>query len=298
MISVIIPTKNRSEELQRAILSVINQTHQDFEIFVVDDHSEENILEVVESFNDSRIIYLKSHKTPSNANVCRNIGMQNASGEYVAMLDSDDEWLQEHLELGLKEIERRNLDGVFGGFILDDGVSQKKIWSRQRKENEKMVNYLLSDGVAVTPSHIYKTKCCKSIEWDENLLRHQDYDFSVKFAGMFNFQNSQNITCIVHWVKNNRRKHDFKSNQIFIERNKADILPIIYNKYHRDMYLHIQNSNEKMYSEFENHYLKHSLHYFGFISLSDFITVKGNSKNVFSKFLLRIEFAIRTIIKA
>ena len=157
MISVIIPTKNRSKELKRAIFSVLKQTHQEFEILVVDDHSEENILEVVQSFKDSRITYLKSNKTPSNANVCRNIGIQNATGEFVAMLDSDDEWLPEHLVLSLKEIQNRNLDGVFGGFILDDGVSKKKIWSRERKENEKMVNYLLSDGVAVTPSHIYKT---------------------------------------------------------------------------------------------------------------------------------------------
>ncbi len=62
-VSVIIPTYNRANLVSRAIKSVLNQTYQDFEIIVVDDCSEDNTEEIVKSFNDSRIRYIKHKKT-------------------------------------------------------------------------------------------------------------------------------------------------------------------------------------------------------------------------------------------
>ena len=98
VVSVIIRTYNRALLLQKAILSVLNQTFQDFEIIVVNNYSTDNTIEVVRSFNDERIriinirnkgIIAKSH----------NVGLKESHGDYIAFLDDDDLWCPEKLEI-------------------------------------------------------------------------------------------------------------------------------------------------------------------------------------------------------
>ena len=95
-VSVIIPVFNRSRVIGRAIQSVLNQTHSDLELIVVDDCSEDDTRKVVNSYEDQRIrlIPLKQNR---GAPHCRNLGAKNANGEFLAFLDSDDEWLRDKL---------------------------------------------------------------------------------------------------------------------------------------------------------------------------------------------------------
>ena len=95
-VSVVIPTHNRAGFLQAAIQSVLNQTFQDFEIIVVDDASEDQTTEIVRSFSDPRIRYMR-HESNKGQGASRNDGIRQASGEYIALLDDDDEWLPEKL---------------------------------------------------------------------------------------------------------------------------------------------------------------------------------------------------------
>ncbi|HZQ39551.1 MAG TPA: glycosyltransferase family A protein, partial [Rhizomicrobium sp.] len=94
--SVVIPVFNRAEPLRRAIESVRAQTFQDFEIVVVDDGSTDNPRAVVESFADDRIHYWRQPNAGGGA--ARNRGIDEARGELVAFLDSDDVFLPHHLE--------------------------------------------------------------------------------------------------------------------------------------------------------------------------------------------------------
>ena len=91
MVSVIIPTFNRAHLIGRAIKSVLNQTYQDFEIIVIDDGSTDNTGEIIRSFTDKRIKYIKKYKKNKGISVARNIGIKVARGKYIALLDSDDE---------------------------------------------------------------------------------------------------------------------------------------------------------------------------------------------------------------
>jgi glycosyltransferase involved in cell wall biosynthesis len=94
--SIVIPTYNRANLLGRALKSALGQTFRDFEIVVVDDGSRDNTFQLVKNFNDNRIQFLRH---PNNRGVCpaRNTGVDQARGEWIIFLDSDDELLPEAL---------------------------------------------------------------------------------------------------------------------------------------------------------------------------------------------------------
>ncbi len=96
-VSVLIPTFNRRETLKRAIQSVFHQSFEDFELIVIDDASTDETLDYLQSLNDSRleIVSLEKNRGVSYA---RNRGFDKARGEWIALLDSDDEWLPHRLE--------------------------------------------------------------------------------------------------------------------------------------------------------------------------------------------------------
>lgn len=293
LISVIIPVYNREFELKRAMNSVLTQTIQDFEILVIDDFSETDLKKVCEGLNDERIKYFKLDKK-GNGNVCRNYGIKKAGGKYIAMLDSDDEWLSSHLELKLKRILELNVDGVFGSAIVDNSNTRTPVLSRPFNQGEKMVNYLLSSGSAPTPTHFYKAECAKSILWNEKLLRHQDYDFSVRFANQFSFMPSLDLTCIVYWEKGTVRDKSLESQLSFMEANKATIEPDLYNHYFKNLYFQIYKT-ENISLQLKEKIKSLATHYIKFCSLNDYISVHGINKSTFYKILVRVKFVLKVL---
>jgi glycosyltransferase involved in cell wall biosynthesis len=94
--SVIIPLYNKSKYIERAINSVLKQTFDDFEVIVVDDGSTDDGPGKVEAFVDSRIVLVRQEN--SGVSSARNRGIKEARGQYIAFLDSDDEWRENKLE--------------------------------------------------------------------------------------------------------------------------------------------------------------------------------------------------------
>ena len=97
LISVVIPTFNHADFLELAISSVVEQTYQNFEIVIVDNHSNDHTIEVLDSFNDDRI---HLHKINNNGVIAasRNLGVDHSKGEWIAYLDSDDYWYPTRLQ--------------------------------------------------------------------------------------------------------------------------------------------------------------------------------------------------------
>jgi len=88
LVSIVIPLYNSRVTLHDCVESVLQQTHSNFEIILVDDGSDEIYTDIIGHFNDSRIAYYKLKHL--NANVARNYGIVKSKGKYIAMLDSDD----------------------------------------------------------------------------------------------------------------------------------------------------------------------------------------------------------------
>ncbi len=97
-VSVVIPTYNRIEYLERALASVMAQTFRDFEIIVVQNGRTRESQKVVEKFLGRGITVRYFYLPAANAVHARNLGAQQAEGEFIAFLDDDDEWFADKLE--------------------------------------------------------------------------------------------------------------------------------------------------------------------------------------------------------
>ena len=102
--SVVMPTYNRSGLLKEAVRSITDQSFEDFELLIVDDHSTDDTKNAVASFKDSRIKYIVNDRTKGGAGT-RNAGIFRAKGHWVAFLDDDDVWLPNKLELQYRKIQ-------------------------------------------------------------------------------------------------------------------------------------------------------------------------------------------------
>ena len=103
-VSVVIPTYNCLDYLPKAIGSVLKQTHQDVELIVIDDNSNDGTSTYLASIDDERIITLSTLGV--GAPQARNLGIAKATGKYIAFLDADDFWLPEKLEHQLEFHQR------------------------------------------------------------------------------------------------------------------------------------------------------------------------------------------------
>ncbi len=102
-VSIIIPTYNRSALLKRALLSCLEQTYQDFEIIVVDDGSTDDTKLMVESLSCDKIRYV--FQTNRGRSTARNKAISLAQGKYITFLDSDDEYMPNKLEIGVRALD-------------------------------------------------------------------------------------------------------------------------------------------------------------------------------------------------
>lgn len=277
-VSIVIPVYNRPAELERAIRSVLAQTFQGFEVVVVDDGSETDIRSLCDSFGDARIRYFRN-EGHTNANVARNRGIREAQGEYIAMLDSDDQFLPDHLTRRLSKIEEWSCDGIFGSAYFDYGSRLELIVSRPLREGEPMLNYLLSDGFAQTTSHFYKRNAAVAVLWDESMDRHQDFDFSVRFADRFLFLSDFEPTIVVDRRVREKRNYKYDSCIRFIDKYRDQIPSRIYNQYHFLMFLHVQ-SNTVIDRQVERHYSAQSYRYIYAVPFYRFLMVH-KTKRIF-----------------
>lgn len=182
MISVIIPTYNRSSTIKRAILSVLNQTYKDLELLIIDDCSEDNTYDIVKSINDKRVRYYKLAKN-SGACYARNYGISLAKGEYIAFQDSDDEWLPDKLEQQLKAMNEAKASVIFNKIKLSDDHG-KYIKTIPRIKTSRLVTHseLLNKSIVGTPSLMFKKECLGNTSFDINLPRLQDWDFVLNLS--------------------------------------------------------------------------------------------------------------------
>jgi len=179
-VSVIIPTYNRAYLIGKAIKSVLNQTYQDYEIIVVDDGSTDNTEEIVKSFNNFIIRYI-SHGDNRAASVARNTGIKTCQGEYIAFLDSDDEWLPEKLDQQIKVFQDASSEvgAVYSEVIYMDenGKNMNIKLHNSKKAKGYIYEDLLVRNYVSTSALLIKKECFdRAGLFDVSLNFHEDWD--------------------------------------------------------------------------------------------------------------------------
>lgn len=219
MVSVIVPTFNRGRTILRAINSILNQTYKDIEVIVVDDCSTDDTKIKIESLNNNMITYIK-HDRNKGACAARNTGIKVARGEYIAFLDSDDEWMPAKVEKQLKFLEVNNADIVFCSHISYFN-GKKAIVPEKKINSDLLYKKLLQGNFITTGSILGKTECFNQINFDLKLPRFQDWDLMINMTRKFNVQHLPEILT-VNYVQEDSITRD--------ERKGLEALKIIYSK--------------------------------------------------------------------
>lgn len=126
LVSVIMPSYNTAQYIGNSIRSVLTQTYTNWELIIVDDCSTDDTDDVVKSFSDdSRIRYIKNENR-CGAAVSRNRALKEATGKWIAFLDSDDLWLPEKLEKQIRFMNENNYIFSYTNYRKIDGDSASK----------------------------------------------------------------------------------------------------------------------------------------------------------------------------
>lgn len=177
LISIIMPVYNAEEYIDDAIQSVLSQTYSNWELILVDDCSTDNSVKIINKYLSDTRIKLLMNKVNSGPAVARNKALDNASGDYITFLDSDDFWGKYKLEKQVLFMVNNNIDFSYGNYNLynkDDGV--RKFINTARKLNYSNLlkgNQMKMSTVMLTKELISQTRFLN--------INHEDYLFFLEF---------------------------------------------------------------------------------------------------------------------
>ena len=205
LVSIITPVYNGEEFLNRSIKSVLDQTYQNWELLLIDDGSDDDSVNIIESYLLDKRIRLLKNKSNSGISATRNKGIRNSNGEYIALLDQDDEWFPEKLQ---KQVQVFNsLDNSFGLVYsnievrFDNGkITERKLNIAPKSQIDENLKLILLNNLISSPTVLLKKTVLddvglfdESIQWGGD-----DYDLWIRIAHKYKFGYIDEVLCIRH----------------------------------------------------------------------------------------------------
>lgn len=189
-VSVIIPAYNQGHYLDQAIQSVLEQTHRNLEVIVVDDGSTDDTATVAQSFADARVRYIYQENCGLSA--ARNAGLRHASGEFVSFLDSDDQFLPRKLELLLANLADHPEAGLAAGQAIPiDQAGQRIGEVFDKGMPSESAQLLLGNPLHVGSVLVRRDWQQRAGLFDESLRSYEDWDMWLRLA---------RVGCPMRWV--------------------------------------------------------------------------------------------------
>ncbi|WP_340104025.1 glycosyltransferase family 2 protein [Rhodohalobacter sp. 8-1] len=185
LVSIIIPTYNRPELLRRAIKSALDQTYPNIEVIVVDDHSDNDLEQLQKEFPT-----VSFFRNSENRGGCfsRNRGIEKSTGEFINLLDDDDELMSEKIELQVMKFDDSSVANL--GFVtahVDDVRSGKKLIKRNEVKGDIHRQLLAGYAVSGIESLLIKKDALLEIEgFDNKLQSSQEYDLMIRLSEKYN----------------------------------------------------------------------------------------------------------------
>lgn len=193
-VSVILPVYNRSATLRESMRSVLVQSYEDLELIVVDDCSTEDIKQIVDSFDDPRVVYTR-HEVNGGVSAARNTGLGLARGTYIAFQDSDDLWLPQKLEkqVALMEELGPNHGAVTHSKVLYGGAADGTYGpgkvslrpppaGRLMPGQDQVAKFLVQNRISLQNA-LFRRDCYPTMPWfDAKTRSNADWAFTVSLA--------------------------------------------------------------------------------------------------------------------
>lgn len=170
------PAYNAEEYIKESIESILNQTYRNFEFIIINDGSIDTTEEIVRSFNDPRITYLKND---GNIGLSRsfNFGISKAQGKYIARMDSDDIAMETRLEIQVKYLQdNTHIDIIGSSVTLIDGKNKRLGAISKPREHDVIKWQSLFSTPLIHPTVIGKNEVFKNNLYNESLINSEDYE--------------------------------------------------------------------------------------------------------------------------
>jgi glycosyltransferase involved in cell wall biosynthesis len=188
-VSVIIPTWNRAATIERAVRSALEQTNSPREVLVCDDGSTDDSNKIIQAIEDNRVHWIEGARGGRPA-IPRNRGIRESRGEWLAFLDSDDEWLPEKLEIQLALAEKSGCRAVCSNaqrLIPGKGVEGNLLeWGAERVTFSDLlqVNHIICSSTLIQKSLF---PMVAGFPEDEHLQAWEDYALWLRIATQTDF---------------------------------------------------------------------------------------------------------------
>jgi len=196
LFSIITPTYNRADKIGVAIQSVLRQDYQNFELIIVDDGSTDNTKEVVQNFDDPRILYFK--KKNEERNIARNYGIAKANGQYIGFLDSDDFLYNHHLQQAHNFILEKKYPEIIHLNFRITGLNTSSSFITQnsiKNVNKELINenFISCNSIFIRKEIFSQFQFLNS----KYAILGEDYYLWLRLASRYKIHLSQEITSAV-----------------------------------------------------------------------------------------------------
>lgn len=184
LISTIIPFYNRQNLVMRALQSVYIQTYSTYEIILIDDGSTEKIDDLLDEVrNNNKIIYKRLEKN-SGVSVARNLGIELSKGDYIAFLDSDDEWIKEKLETQLDFMLTNNALITHSSYkIVSKNHAEEQIINSGR--NNYRLPYMAFNCKIATPTVMINKQALGNVRFVNEVRFGEDIVFWCELSKIY-----------------------------------------------------------------------------------------------------------------
>ncbi|MCR4674479.1 MAG: glycosyltransferase [Lachnospiraceae bacterium] len=189
-VSIVMPTYNRGEKLLNVLPTILNQTYKNFELIIVDDGSDDNTKEIVEMFGNPKIKYIKLNQN-SGQSKARNIGIKEASYNYIAFADSDDFWNEKKLEEQMDLLlHTPNAGFCHCACTYYDENEKKYVLPSRNISKVRKTGYiypeLLHKNMIVTAALVVKKECIEAVGgFNEEINCLEDWEFILRLSKQY-----------------------------------------------------------------------------------------------------------------
>lgn len=243
-ISVIMPVYNEERYVQEAIESILSQTYTDFELIIIDDASNDKSREIISSFTDERIIYIRNERNlgcfPS-----RNLGMRVAKGCYIAVLDADDVAFPERLERQVTYLDEHTEYIAVGAWFLfyniqSAGKPNAHIRQTFPVEYEDVLMSLLIDTCLIHSSLMVRAEYMRETGgYDEQYLYASDYALLCRIALAGKLINLPEVLVKYRWHSAQISQFHRKEQLVFVNEIRYNYQLAIINRFGGELKLNV-----------------------------------------------------------